>query len=89
MKLIIAIIQPTKLSAVREALEKHAPRLVLLSVPFPGSVYGAFRIAQALKQKRPDITIVLGGGYANTELRRISDDAAWIEEMIGAMPAKA
>jgi hypothetical protein len=24
-----------------------------------------------------------------TELRRISDDAAWIEEMIGAMPAKA
>ncbi|HVG02313.1 MAG TPA: radical SAM protein, partial [Nitrospira sp.] len=31
------------------------------------------RIGQALKTRRPDIHIVLGGGYVNTELRRLSD----------------
>ena len=49
------------------------PQLIGLSVPFPGNLYGAFRIAQAIKQQRPDMTVALGGGYANTELRRVSD----------------
>jgi radical SAM superfamily enzyme YgiQ (UPF0313 family) len=60
-----------------EALSKHIdrvkPALVGLSVPFPGNLYGAFRIAQAIKRNYSDITIALGGGYANTELRRIND----------------
>src|SRR5215470_11019477 len=60
-----------------EALSKHIdrvkPALVGLSVPFPGNLYGAFRIAQAIKRTHPNVTIVLGGGYANTELRRITD----------------
>ncbi|MDH5580245.1 MAG: radical SAM protein, partial [Betaproteobacteria bacterium] len=42
-------------------------------VPFPGNLYGAFRIAQAIKKQRPDVAIAFGGGYANTELRRVSD----------------
>lgn len=54
-------------------LERVNPTLVGLSVPFPGNLYGAFRIAQAIKQRRPNLPIVLGGGYANTELRRVSD----------------
>ena len=61
------------LEALWNHIDRVKPALVGLSVPFPGNLYGAFRIAQALKQKRPDITIALGGGYANTELRRISD----------------
>jgi hypothetical protein len=32
-----------------DALARHTPNLVLLSVPFPGSVYAAFRIAQSIK----------------------------------------
>src|SRR5207344_670391 len=32
-----------------QAIEKHAPQLVLISVPFPGAVYAAFRIAQSIK----------------------------------------
>jgi radical SAM superfamily enzyme YgiQ (UPF0313 family) len=58
---------------VLEALARHTPDLVLLSVPFPGAVYGAFRIAQAIKQQAPHIRIVLGGGYVNTELRELSE----------------
>ena len=56
-----------------EQIEKHQPNLVLLSVPFPGSVYAALRIAQLIKEKYPSIKIALGGGYVNTELRELSE----------------
>ena len=61
------------LEALHTHLNRVEPTLVGLSVPFPGNLYGAFRIAQAIKQRRPDLPIALGGGYANTELRRIAD----------------
>jgi tRNA A37 methylthiotransferase MiaB len=57
----------------RAALEQHRPDLVLLSVPFPGSVYGALRIAQTIKATRPEVRIALGGGYVNTELRELGE----------------
>ena len=56
-----------------EQIEKHTPSLVLLSVPFPGSVYAALRIAQVIKEKYPSIKIALGGGYVNTELRELTE----------------
>ncbi|MDP1905996.1 MAG: radical SAM protein, partial [Pseudomonadota bacterium] len=56
-----------------EAVARHAPNLVLLSVPFPGNVYAAFRIAQAIKARHPEIVIALGGGFVNTELRELSE----------------
>jgi hypothetical protein len=55
------------------AIERHQPTLVLLSVPFPGSVYAAFRIAQCIKRAHPSIRIALGGGFVNTELRELKD----------------
>ncbi len=36
-------------------------------------MYAAFRIAQAIKSAHPHISIVLGGGFVNTELRELSD----------------
>lgn len=56
-----------------ESILRHAPNLVLISVPFPGSVYAAFRIAQAIKATHPSIVTALGGGFANTELRDLSE----------------
>jgi radical SAM superfamily enzyme YgiQ (UPF0313 family) len=56
-----------------EALQRHAPQVVVLSAPFPGAVYAAFRIAQTIKARRPEIVTVLGGGYANTELRQLAE----------------
>ena len=56
-----------------EALSRHQPRIVLVSTPFPGSVYGAFRIAQAIKAAHPEIVTVLGGGFVNTELRELAE----------------
>lgn len=55
------------------AIEKHQPSLVLLSVPFPGAMYAALRIAQSIKKTNPSIQIALGGGYVNTELRELKD----------------
>ena len=55
------------------AVERHAPTVVLLSVPFPGAVYAAFRIAQAIKAAHPHIVTVLGGGFVNTELRDLTE----------------
>ncbi|RVT52894.1 B12-binding domain-containing radical SAM protein [Rubrivivax albus] len=58
---------------VTDALARHSPQVVLVSVPFPGAVFAAFRIAQAVKAKDPDIVTVLGGGYVNTELRELAE----------------
>jgi len=60
-------------SLTRKAIAHHQPNLVLLSVPFPGAVYAAFRIAQCIKQHHPHIQIALGGGFVNTELRELSE----------------
>ena len=56
-----------------KAIECHQPNVVLLSVPFPGAMYAALRIAQVIKKSHPEIKIALGGGYVNTELRELSD----------------
>jgi len=56
-----------------EAVGRHAPSVVLLSVPFPGSVYAALRMAQTIKAHDPAIVIVLGGGFVNTELRELAE----------------
>ena len=58
---------------VREKIEAHNPDLVCITAPFPGNVYGAFRVAQAIRRANPQIRIALGGGYANTELRELSE----------------
>ena len=57
----------------KAAIKKHQPSLVLLSVPFPGAMYAALRIAQTMKESDPSIKIGLGGGYVNTELRELTD----------------
>ncbi|MGQ0529557.1 MAG: B12-binding domain-containing radical SAM protein [Panacagrimonas sp.] len=54
-------------------IQQHRPDVVLVSVPFPGAVYAAFRIAQQIKADHPQIVTVLGGGYVNTELRELAE----------------
>lgn len=54
-------------------LARTTPDLVGLTAPFPGNLFGALRIAQAIKRRQPDTAVVLGGGYVNTELRRLKD----------------
>jgi radical SAM superfamily enzyme YgiQ (UPF0313 family) len=56
-----------------ERLKETKPKLVGISVPFPGNLYSAFRCAQWIKANYPEIKIVMGGGFPTTELRSVSD----------------
>jgi len=67
------LIDDTLRELTLEALAEHRPQLVLLSVPFPGAVYAALRIAQAIKAHDPAIAVALGGGFVNTELRQLRE----------------
>ena len=67
------LVDRTLIALTLAAVQRHAPTLVLISVPFPGSVYAAFRIAQAIKAHDASIVTVLGGGFVNTELRELTD----------------
>ncbi len=61
------------ISLLEEKLAEHQPKLVCLSAPFPGNLFSTFRCAQYIKEHYPHIIIALGGGFANTELRSVSD----------------
>jgi hypothetical protein len=60
-------------SLLQEKIESVKPTLLLISVPFPGNLYAAFRSAQWVKKHYPNIKIAMGGGFPNTELRSLSD----------------
>jgi len=61
------------LSILKDRIETIQPTLFLISVPFPGNLYSAFRSAQWVKKHYPNIKIAMGGGFPNTELRSLSD----------------
>ena len=61
------------LALLAEKMQEVQPKLVAISAPFPGNMYSALRCAQWIKKQYPDTKICLGGGFANTELRSVSD----------------
>jgi radical SAM superfamily enzyme YgiQ (UPF0313 family) len=67
-----------------DCVRAHCPDLVGLTVPFPGNVYGAFRMARHIKRLSPATRIVMGGGYVNTELREVSDPRVleWVDYLV-------
>lgn len=61
------------LSIIEKKITELKPKIVCFSVPFPGNLYSAFRCAQKIKSDYPEVKILMGGGFPNTELRSISD----------------
>lgn len=53
-------------------LENDRPDAVAITIPFPGTLYCALRIARRIKQKS-SAKVIIGGGYVNTELRNMED----------------
>jgi len=58
---------------LEQKITNYQPTVVGLSIPFPGNLLGGLRCGQFLKQKYPNIKVVLGGGFINTELRSLSE----------------
>ena len=56
-----------------QLVESAPPDVVALTTPFPGNVYGAFRMARVIRTAYPKTTLILGGGWVNTELRGLRE----------------
>lgn len=69
----LTYIDKITLEIVNKRTAAIQPKLVLISVPFPGNLYSAFRCAQSIKNNFPKIKIAMGGGFPNTELRDLKD----------------
>ncbi|MVT08013.1 B12-binding domain-containing radical SAM protein [Chitinophaga tropicalis] len=61
------------ISLLEEHMARIQPKLVAISVPFPGNLYTSLRCGQWIKANYPEVKIAMGGGFANTELRSLSD----------------
>ena len=69
----LTFIDEITLKILKERIDEVQPKLVLISVPFPGNLYSAFRCAQFLKANFPTVKVAMGGGFPNTELRELKD----------------
>ena len=58
---------------LEQKIIEHQPTIVALSVPFPGNLYSAFKCGQWIKKNHSEIKVVFGGGFANTELRSLTE----------------
>lgn len=56
-----------------DLMKEHQPDVVGFTVPFPGNLLGALRMAQRIKSQHPQVKTIMGGGYVNTELRELSE----------------
>lgn len=67
------LIEDWMLDLLEKKIKETTPSLIGFSVPFPGCLLSALKCGDYIKKNYPDIKIVMGGGYPNTELREISD----------------
>lgn len=68
-----SFIDQVMIGLLSQHIQSHTPKLIAISVPFPGNLLAAFRIAQWVKQHYPAIKLAMGGGFPNTELRSLKD----------------
>lgn len=67
------LIDQMMLELLGEEIKKVQPDSIAFSVPFPGNLYGALKCGQFIKSRFPEISVWMGGGYPNTELRSLKD----------------
>lgn len=67
------LLSKTLTDVLEQKIKKYQPDIVCISVPFPGNLYGGFKCGQYLKKHYPNIKIVMGGGFPNTELRTLKE----------------
>ena len=69
----LSLIDNLYIKLLKEKIETTSPRVLALSVPFPGNLYSALRCAQWVKEHYPTLPVIMGGGFVNTELRGVTD----------------
>ena len=68
-----SIVTDLTLNILEEKIEKYKPEYIGFSVPFPGNLLQCIKCAEYIKSHHPQIKTIMGGGYVNTELRKMTD----------------
>lgn len=58
---------------LQKKMEAVKPLMVCITVPFPGNLYTSLRCGQWIRKHYPSVKVAMGGGFANTELRSLTD----------------
>lgn len=66
-------IEAMTISLLEGYMQKHRPDMVAFTVPFPGCLLSALRCGRYIKEQWPGVTVCMGGGFANTEWRQLSE----------------
>jgi len=66
-----SLIETTFLEILNNRILSYSPEIVGITIPFSGCVIGALKCAQQIKKNFPNIKIVIGGGWVNTDLRQL------------------
>lgn len=69
-----SLVSTILIQLLEQLMEEVQPTVVCLSVPFPGNLFGALKCGQFLQEQYPEVAVVMGGGYPNTELRSLSEE---------------
>ena len=65
------------LDRLQEHVAAFRPESVLITIPFPGCLYGALRCGQWLKANT-SASVELGGGFPNTEWRQLNEPRIYV-----------
>jgi len=69
-----SFITTISLPILEDYIKTVNPKLVVISVPFPGNLFSALKCGEFIKQNYPHIKVTIGGGFPNTELRTLTDN---------------
>jgi len=69
-----SFITTISLPILEDYIKSVNPKLVVISVPFPGNLFSALKCGEFIKTNYPHIKVTIGGGFPNTELRTLTDN---------------
>lgn len=69
----LSLVEAEYTELLKLQLKDKQPTVIGFTIPFPGNLFSALRGAQYIKENHPEIRVIFGGGYCNTELRNLSD----------------
>jgi len=69
------ILETWLIELLKRHIDAHVPDVVGITIPFPGNLYAGLKCGQFIKNRSPRITVIVGGGFVNTELRELSEPA--------------
>ncbi len=66
-----------------KSIKKHQPKIIGITIPFPGNLLMALKSAEFIKINYPQISVVIGGGFVNTELRQLNEASLfkWVDNV--------